>query len=486
MLDRERRVWLRAGAVLLIGCGVSACPTHAPPRGPEVLKKALVHTSLPTTWTSPGGLEGSIQDGWLATFADEQLQSLVTEALQHNPSLRVAAARVEQAAGYLGVARAALFPSLDIEGKESLGFGQGLSGVLRGIALSAGWEIDLWGKIRYRRNAASESMAAAEAELEFARQSMAATLAKGWFLATEAHLMRGIATQRVTMGEELVRLTTTRWQVGAASELDVALAQASVESYRDTLKQAELASVQAVRAVELLAGRYPAGALAPRKDLVELPGAVPAGIPASVLERRPDLIAAERRVAAAFDRMQEAKAARLPSLRLTGAVGLVDSDVVVLRETLTNPTGGLAAGLLAPIFHGGALAAQVRIRTAEQEESLAAYAAAALRATNEVENALTSSMILGERRQLLEKALAGHERALELLTIDYRVGKVDLRTVLQQNLLADAARISLLRVRSEQLLQRINLHLALGGGFLAPAETKPGGQQPIGSPTPGR
>jgi len=102
-----------------------------------------------------------------------------------------------------------------------------------------------------------------------------------------------------------------------------------------------------------------------------------------------------------------------------------------------------------------------------------------------VENALTSSMILGERRQLLEKALAGHERALELLNIDYSVGKIDLRALLQQSLLTDAARISRLRVRSEQLLQRINLHLALGGGFLAPAETKPGGQPPLGSPPTG-
>ncbi|CAM3054311.1 efflux transporter outer membrane subunit [Corallococcus sp. ZKHCc1 1396] len=469
MFEHRRRVWLRTGVVLLMGAGVSGCPTHAPPRGREVVKKALVHTSLATAWTSPGAQEGGVRDGWLATFQDAQLQALVVEALGHNPDLRSAAARVEQALALLGVARSGLLPSVDVEGRGSFGIGQGLGSTLRGIALSAAWEVDLWGKLRYRRNAAQESAAAAEFEFEFARQSLAATLAKGWLMATEAHLLRGLAVERVKMGEELLQLTATRLQVGAASQQELALAQATLDSYRDTLKQTELARVQAVRAVELLAGRYPAGALEPRAALVELPGPVPAGIPASVLERRPDMIAAERRVAAAFNRMQEARAARLPSLSLTGSVGFVDSDVVVLKETLGNPAGGLAAGLLAPIFHGGALAAQVRVRTAEQEESLGAYAAAALRATNEVEDALTNAKVLEERQALLERVVAENARALELLTIDHRVGKVDLRTLLQQTLLAESARIALLRVRSEQLIQRINLHLALGGSFSVPA-----------------
>ncbi|RYZ43129.1 MAG: efflux transporter outer membrane subunit [Myxococcaceae bacterium] len=472
MVEHRGRVGLRVGAVLLLGWGASGCPTRTPPRGPEVVQQALMDTSLAPAWVSPGAPAGGIQDGWLATFQDAQLQALVSEALGHNPDLRSAAARVDQAAAQLGVARSGLFPTLDVEGRESLGIGQGLEGVLRGIDFSAGWEIDLWGKIRYRRNAASESLAASEAEFEFARQSLAATLAKGWLLATEAHLLRCIAAERIQMGEELVRLTTTRVQVGAASENELSLAQATLDSYRDILKQTELARVQAVRAVEFLAGRYPSGALEPRASLVELPGPVPAGIPASVLERRPDMIAAERRVAAAFNRVQEAKAARLPALRLTGAVGFIDSDVVVLKESLTNPTGGVAAGLLAPLFHGGALAAQVHVRTAEQREALGAYAAAALRATNEVENALTSARVLGERRELLERVVAGQARSLELLNVDYRVGKVDLRTMLQQTLLADSARILLLRVKSEQLIQRINLHLALGGSFAAPAETK--------------
>ncbi|MFP2906766.1 efflux transporter outer membrane subunit [Pyxidicoccus sp. 3LFB2] len=473
MFELRPRVWLRAGVVLLVGGGVSGCPTRAPPRGQEVVQQALVHAPLATTWASPGAAEGGIQDGWLATFQDAQLQALVAEAIGHSPDLRSAAARVEQASALLGVARAGLFPSVDAAARGSLGIGQGLDSGLRGVAISAGWEVDLWGKIRYRRNAARESMAAAEAELEFARQSLAATLAKGWLLATEAHLLRGIAVDRVRMGEELLQLTSTRVQVGAGSEHELALAQASLDSYRDSLKQAELARVQAVRAVELLAGRYPAGVLEPRDSLVELPGPVPAGIPASVLERRPDLISAERRVAAAFNRVQEAKAARLPALSLTGSVGVVDSDVLVLKESLSNPIGGLAAGLLAPIFHGGALQAQVRVRTAEQEAALGAYAAAALRATHEVENALTSARVLSERRELLEKVVAEHTRALEFLTVGYRVGKVDLRTLLQQNLLVDSARVSLLNVRSEQLIQRINLHLALGGSFSAPAETKP-------------
>lgn len=468
MGEHRRQGGLRAWALLALACGALGCPTHAPPRGQQVVQQALPHTQLAAAWSSPGTQQGGIQDGWLASFQDPQLQALVLEALQHNPDMRIAAARVDQASAMLGVARSGLFPTVDLVGQVSFNGGQGLGGVLSGVALTASWEVDLWGKLRYRRNAAQESMVAEEAQLEFARQSLAATLAKGWLIATEAHLLQGIAAQRVKMGEELLQLTSTRVEVGAGTEQELSLAKATLDSYRDALKGTELARVQAVRAVELLAGRYPAGALVPRDALVELPGAVPAGIPAAVLERRPDLIAAERRVAAAFNRVQEAKAARLPSLRLTGSVGYLDSDVVVLKESLNNPVAGLAAGLLAPIFHGGELQAQVRVRTAEQEQSLGAYASAALKATGEVEDALTSARILAERRALLERVVAEHTRTLELLNVDYRVGKADLRTVLQQNLLLDEARVALLRMRSEQLIQRINLHLALGGSFATP------------------
>jgi outer membrane protein TolC len=189
-----------------------------------------------------------------------------------------------------------------------------------------------------------------------------------------------------------------------------------------------------------------------------------------MLERRPDLVAAERRVAAAFNRVGEAKAAQLPRVVLNASGAAVYSDILQLKEDFDNPTGGAGATLIAPLYQGGALKTQVRIRTAEQKQAVAEYARMALRALGDVESALAASQSLGDRERLLAEVLRDRERVLALASTSYRVGRGDQRSVQQALLSVHAAQLALLRVRSEQLAQRVNLHLALGGSF-APASS---------------
>ncbi len=225
--------------------------------------------------------------------------------------------------------------------------------------------------------------------------------------------------------------------------------------------------------IELLLGRYPAAELKAREDLPALPGAVPAGLPIQMLERRPDMIAAERRVAAAFNRIGEAKAARLPKIVLNANIAVIDSSILQLKEDYENPSAGAGARLIAPIYQGGALKTQVVIRTLQQKEAVAQYARQALRALGDVENTLAANQTLAERNDLLSRSLADYQRALVLAKTDYRVGKTDFRTVQQQQLNVYAARLALLRVQSEQLAQRANLHLVLGGSFEKPPDPPP-------------
>ena len=186
-----------------------------------------------------------------------------------------------------------------------------------------------------------------------------------------------------------------------------------------------------------------------------------------MLERRPDLIAADRRVAAAFNRVGEAKSTRLPRFILNANVAAIESDILELKDDFENPTGGVGLKLIAPIYQGGALDTQVVIRTLEQKEAVAQYARLALRALGDVENALATGKTLTERDQILQRTVSYNQRALELAQTSYRVGRADLRAVQQQQLGVYAARLALLRVESEQLSQRVNLHLALGGSFQA-------------------
>jgi outer membrane protein TolC len=192
-----------------------------------------------------------------------------------------------------------------------------------------------------------------------------------------------------------------------------------------------------------------------------------------MLERRPDVIAAERRVAAAFNRVGQAKAAMLPQITLNLNFGAFESEILQLKDDFENPSGGAGARLLAPIYMGGALRAQVNIRNLQQQEALATYAGTALKALNDVENALAAEHTLAIRVRSLGAAFDEQQHALELTQSQLSVGRADKRSLEQQRLNAANAQVALLSVRSEELAQRVNLHLALGGSFEVPPEPPP-------------
>jgi NodT family efflux transporter outer membrane factor (OMF) lipoprotein len=444
-----------------LAAALAGCALKPPPTSDELRQEVLGQEPVPAAFRAGGGVSATPPDQWLASFGQPALSALVDEALRYNADLRIAAARVEQAAGYVKVASGALLPSVGLVG---LGGGKsGGSGGLQGVFLNASLELDVWGRLRYGSTAAREQYAAAEADYAYARQSLAAMVAKSWFLAVEAGLQRTIAADSLGSSESLLRMADDRLRVGSGSALLAAQARASVGSYRDTLKQAELAREQALRALELLVGRYPAAEIAVAEQLSPMPPPLPVGVPSELLERRPDMVAAERRVAAAFNRVGEAKAAQLPKISLTAGGSNVSSDLIVLKD-VSSPVWSLGANLIAPIYQGGALRAQVEIRSAEQKQAVAEYARAGQRAFSEVETALGTESILREREAILASVIRDSEEALKLARVQFQVGSVDLRTVEQSQLSLYAARTSRLRVQSEQLAQRTNLYLALGGG----------------------
>ncbi len=458
-------------SLALIICAVlpiAACVSD-PPTVEDIHLQTGTLANMPLTegWKA-GAVAGSITDNWLASFNDTQLNTLVAEAMINNNDLRVSAARVEQAGQYVELARSALRPAVNIFGTGGANMGGGEA--LQYFSLGASWELDLWGRLRYGRNAYEATYASAQADFEFGRQSLAATMAKGWFTATETWLQLKIAEDMVAAAQELVSLAETRWRVGIGGEQDVALARANLGSFQDIVKQVQLAHSQSLRAVELLLGRYPGAELQARHELPALPGPIPGGLPLEMLERRPDMVAAERRVAAAFNRVGEAKAARLPKLVLNANVADIQSDILELQEDFESPTAGVGANLLVPLYQGGGLKAQVEIRTLEQKEATAQYANLALRALGDVENTLAAAQTLAERDQILQQTLAYNQRALALAQTSYRIGTIDLRSVQLQLLDLHGASLALLRVQSEQLAQRANLHLVLGGSFEIPPE----------------
>ncbi len=444
---------------------VASCALKTPPDAAAIKEQALPTLQTPAQWTAPGAGALGVADNWLAGFHDDQLSAAVAEAIAHNADLRVGAARVEQALLYAKLAGAKLYPSADLLAHGGLKQGDG-SG-LQGIGISATWELDVWGRVRYGRAASAAQAMSAEADFAYARQSIAAAVAKSWFLAIEAALQIAAARDTVRASDELVRLAGDRVRIGVGNQEEVFVARASVGTYRDVVRQLEQGRDQAIRWLELLLGRYPAAAAAPAPELPGFPGEVPAGLPSALLERRPDVIAAERRVAVAFNRVGEAKAARLPAIALTTSVRTISSDLFVLQDH-SNPMWSVGANLLMPLFRGGALKTQVEIRTAEQKQAIAEYAQVGLRAFGEVESALAAEIAAREREQILTQVVSDSQEALTVVQTQFKIGSTDLRFVEQRQLALTSTRSALIRVQAEQRVQRVNLHLALGGSFELP------------------
>ena len=443
-------------AVLLLPACKSAPP---PPTTEDVIEEALPETTeVPEDFRAAEDVDtGKVDDGWIASFGDAELEKLVTEALQNNLNLRIAATQIDAAAAAAVIAGSQLEPTVNL-GLGASGSGVGTSGSGEGVVgLSVGWEIDVWGKLASGAAAAEASLAATQANYAFGRQSLAAQTARGWFMATQTTMLLDLGRETVALFQETLDLVNAKYEVGQVTMQDVHLAKADLASSEEAVRQAEAANKQARRSLELLLGRYPGAELEGRTDLPPLPPPIPVGLPSGLLERRPDLMAAEATVAAAFYLTEQAEAAKLPSFSINAGLG-ASTDV-------SDLIFDLGAGMFVPLFNGGALEARVDSADAQQRAAIAAYGQAVLRAFEEVEAGLTNGKLEGEREAFLLEVLAENEQAWELAKVQYDVGKTDLLSVLQMQARVVGARIAVINIRSGRLITRVNLHLALGGSF---------------------
>jgi NodT family efflux transporter outer membrane factor (OMF) lipoprotein len=448
--------------VILAGCAV---PEPPPPE--EALAEALPETTevRESFAAADPTLAGPLPSDWIANFQDPELQVIVDEALQNNLNLQAAASQVEAAAGLVTQAGAGLLPVVSAAGSSvEQGFEGGVQTNTSQGALNVSWELDIWGKVRAQKAASVAQFEAVTADYEFARLSLKGQIARAWFTAVELEKQLSYAKEVVALNRRTLELVEIKFDYGDVDMQDVHLSRADLATAEERLRQVEGARKSAIRGLEVLLGRYPSAELEVATEFVAVPPPIPPGLPSELLERRPDLVAAERRVAAAFNSTTSAKAARLPSIGLTGALGGTGDELSAL---LGGGTNFWSAGLnfLGPIFQGGALKAQVEIATAEQEAALASYGQQALTAFSEVENALDNEGLLWQREELLQMVVEDNRQALELAQLQYQNGAIELLNLLQlQNRLINA-QISLINMRNARLTERINLHLALGGDF---------------------
>lgn len=446
-------------------------------------KPEVVSSNLPSQWQVKASAE-SVANGWIADFGDAQLTKLVLEAIVNNPDLSATAARLDQAVARARAAGALLFPTLDLNGGASRNYhfhrssterrtGIDRSNSSLGASLDLSWEVDIWGRVRYRKEGFTKNAEASAADLMAARQSLAAQVAKAWFAAAEARLQQELAHKFVTTYSETLRIVQARQRAGSVTQQDVANTRADLALARQRAETTDRTFSETVRGLEVLLGRYPAADLQVSDDLRAVPPAIPAGLPSELLERRPDVVAAEKRVAAAFNFSQEADAARLPRVALTSSIGTSSSALSELIDP-RNAVANFAANLFAPLFDAGLRRAQLDEANAQRREAAAAYRSVALQAFEEVENLLQSEGSLAREEELLRDAATQYETTRRIAETRYKAGQIDLTDVLTIQRQELQAKSNLLSVRNQRLAQRINLHLALGGDFhgTSPATAK--------------
>jgi multidrug efflux system outer membrane protein len=452
------------GSIVILNLALAGCALQTPPTQTEVLNHALPKgTQVPPAWKTDTKT-GAVTGDWLKSFNDPMLDAIVAEAIANNLDLRQAAERVAIARQTIVVVGAQLLPQIGGQAgyKKTHDFGNE-DDVKHTFehkygSLGMAWELDVWGRLRAERAAAGAGYEA------YARQSLAATVALSWYLTTEAHQLLVLAERAVEIYGELLDLAEIRYHGGKSSELDVVDARARVETAQSELEAARNTYGKARRTLEVLLGRYPAAEIEAAAVYPPLPPPVGAGMPASLLERRPDIVAAERRVLAAFRQQEAARLALLPDFSIS-LVGERLSDHLLRQLQLSPWFASAAIGTVIPIYEGGALRAQVKIATAQQAHAVANYGSVLLNAFKEVEDVLASEQILEKRLGYEQRALVDRTTAVQIATVQYQAGRRDLLWVEQLQTDQLAVESNVIQLRNAQIANRIQLHLALGGSF---------------------
>jgi NodT family efflux transporter outer membrane factor (OMF) lipoprotein len=467
----------RYGLVALVMTMLGACAQWSPLVGPDYTAPAL---SLPSRWSvtpatgnglSPTAATGNLARWW-RQWGDPQLDQLIDAALAGSLDLGLAQAHLRQARASRAQAVSGLFPA--VVAAHSTSHSENASVInsmpartLYDAGFDASWEIDIFGGTRRGIEAATADQAASEASLDNSRVSLVAEVAQNYIELRSYQRRTAIARDNLASQSETLQITEWRYQAGLATSSDVEQARTNREQTRASIPELAVSQAAAANRLAVLLGRHPGtlpAQLVEPRPLPALPAAIGTGIPADVLRQRPDLMAAERTLAAETARVGQTLAKRLPSLKLDASLGWQAYRFVALggAGTLARAVSGTLA---ATLFDGGQLRSAVAVQTAVQEQALIAYQSRVLTALEEVENALTAYAAGHERVAALRSAAEAAGNAARLSRQLYEAGLTDFQNVLITERTRLNTEDGLATAEASLRIRLITLYKALGGGW---------------------
>ena len=459
------RCWLIAAAFLLLtGCTVGPKYKRPPVTVPDAYR-SMAPDASPQSVTSLG------DEKWWTVFQDPHLQTLIREALSQNYDVRIAATRVLQAQAVLGITRADQFPTITGGASTS---NQRLAATRitpafetspSEVNLSLFWELDFWGKFRRATEAARATLLATEWGQKAVRTSMVSNVASAYFQLLELDSEMEISRNALASLKESLRLVEVRAKGGATSLLDVRQSEQLVYTAAAAIPDLERRIEQQENLISILLGKNPTP-VTRGKSLVEIAilPTVPAGLPSSLLARRPDIQSSEQQLVAANARIGVAKAAYFPEITLTAVGGYQSS---ALTNLFTGPAGlwNFGGQLVQPIFTAGRLRSNVRLTEAQQQEAVLVYQQSIQQAFREVSDSLVAYRKNQEFRGQQELLTNSAQDATRLSDMRYRGGVTSYLEVLDSDTRYFDAQLSLAQARLNERLALVQLYNALGGGW---------------------
>ncbi|MBU5637265.1 efflux transporter outer membrane subunit [Geomonas sp. Red69] len=461
------------------GLGLAGCATV----GPDYVMPQL---KAPAAWrqlddkgaTQSTSAENYDLGSWWLTLRDPLLSELIEKAVTASPDLRSAEAKLRESRARNAVAGSDRFPTVTGSGsaarnRSSAKSGSGATTSLFSAGFDASWELDIFGGTRRGMEAAGADLEASLATLQGAQVTLAAEVAQNYLELRTLQKRIAIARDNLASQSETLQLTEWRAQAGLVATQDVEQARSNREQTRAAIPTLEASLTEAEHRLDVLLGEAPGtlhGRLSAVKDLPLLPDQVAVGIPAETLRQRPDLRAAERKLAAETARVGVAEAARYPSFTLSGSIGLE-------ALTLGGVAGGSAAkssllgSVTAPVFDAGTLRSRVEIQDAVREQAQIAYQQSLLTALQEVENALVTLSRRQQRGEALQSAALSARNAAELARQRYGAGLIDFRSVVDTERNVLGVEDSLAETRGETAQALVALYKALGGGWRREGES---------------
>ena len=459
---RPLRVLGTVGLLLL----ANACMVGPKYQRPAAPAPVAFKEAPPAGWKEAQPNDGALRGKWWEVYHDPRLNALEEQVAISNQNVLAAAAQFQAAKASVRVARAGEFPTLTAA-PSATGSGAGASGAKGLYTLPidlVAYQVDIWGAIRRGVAANSAVAQASAAQLENARLLYQAELAADYFQIQGLDASLQLLDTTVKSYEQYVQLTQDRFDGGVASKGDVALAQTQLETVRAQLVDLGVQRAQFEHAIAVLTGKPPSDLSIPAIPKQAPPPVSTIGIPSALLERRPDVAAAERQVAFANEQIGIATAALYPSLTIGAAAGLQSS---VLGDLFTWPSRFWSVGpqLAQTLFDTGRRRAQIRVTQATYDATAADYRQTVLTALQQVEDSLAQLRILAEEALITDRAVTAAQQSLEISTIQYRGGLANYLLVITAQTTALQNQRTAVDLLTRRMVASVSLIQALGGGW---------------------